>query len=254
VLIKIFWSVFIFLAFFMPISVAQETNPTLLTQAEEVDEERENIISLGISAGTRFLSGDVVEFGNSFYPSASLTQDAKEDTPLYGFQLSFHFGLDKYLISTGVKIDYSYVKIDDVSLEARVENTLVFEYKGGFLSAQTIGFIPMIEFRGLTLIDYLFKTDLPTWFEIYLYGGPRININLYEQSDLKLDNLDTMNIGFEGGGGFELFLADNWSLKLEFAYYTNSTDFAVTQSNTKIFSGDLNLDAIKVGLELNYYF
>lgn len=241
-----------------------QSQPSWSSMPEEAPLRRADIWSFSVAGGIRFFQNDVVEFQNKlFTPPATVVQKAN-DEGLACLQLGIKRGLDQELfpgISAGLKLDFSSVKISDLTLEIRRDNTIPFQYQGDFLTSHLLGLLPFVEIRCLTLLEALLTTSLPPWWytnlsavELYLYGGPRLNIHTYQEGDLKIDGLDMFNIAWEFGGGVELALSATWSLRLEYGMYSDVSDFEIKQSGVKIFSGDLDLSASRIALWLVYYF
>lgn len=207
---------------------------------------------------------DTVKFKNiAFLPPVTLSQKVDENI-FPTFDLSVQWGLDRTLIpgiSLGLHMGYGFVDITDVTVKVWQENALAFSYSGGFLTATTLSFVPMVELRIFTLAEYIFTTALPSWWELYLSSlelcchiGPRFNYNIYNESDLKLKGMDDFTIGWEIGIGGEFFVAADWSLRVEYAMYTNETDFKVVENNTRILSGDLDLGGSRLAFWVIHYF
>jgi hypothetical protein len=259
------WAALIFLVA-MPMSLdAEMTEPISLTpEFPEAPLRHADIWSLGISGGFRLFSGDVATFKNKLYPSpATVLQDMSEEGDGV-LQLGIRYGLDELVfpgITVGLKLDYSFVAIRDLDLEIRRGTQLAFQYKGGFLSAHTIGILPLVELRFFSLLEATLTTSLPPWwymafpgFEIYLYGGPRTNVHAYEKSDLTVTGLEAFTLGWEIGGGVELALSSRWSLRAEYGIYQDVTEFEIEQNGLNVMSGELDMSASRVSIWLVYYF
>jgi opacity protein-like surface antigen len=239
----------------------QTTSPSplspVLREKEEVEVKRIDVWTLGLSFGARVLGSDAVDMKNDYFTApVNFTQDWDENGQGYAVQLTLRYGLDRHIIpglTAGLKLDYSYANLD-VDLKVMQGSVESYRYKGGFVKTDSIALLPMIEARAFSLIEYCFRADLPAFWEIFVYVGPRINFNFYDKGDLKVDNLDAVTFGFEVGGGFEFFLSEQWSVRIEGAYYTNTSDFTVKQGSSKLFSGELDLSAMRGVLEVCWYF
>ncbi len=223
----------------------------------EVKKVEEDIFRLGFSFGVKLMMDDEVVFKNRYY-NGILNQEIESDDFHYAVALSAEYGLDRFLLpglSIGVKVDYFYTDISDITVQVQGDYGRLFEYQGGLVWIDAIGIVPTVDIRVFTCLDYLFKTDLPAFFEIHVYGGLRANINLYSDEDLTVSG-DTFNIGYEIGTKIEFFLSRNISLQGVLAYNTNTADLTIRQKGLSedLFSGELKLNGILCMLELSCYF
>jgi hypothetical protein len=227
-------------------------------QVEEVSVERVDMWSVGLAWGGMILHKKPATFSNElFLEPVSVSQTSASQGISLPVQISLRYGLDRHVLpglTLGMKLDYAFVNINDVDITIRQQNNIAFAYQGGFLLIDTIGFVPHVEARLFTLSEQLFNVALPLSWEIYLYGGPRFNINLYSESKLSVKDVETLVPGFEMGVGAEIYLSDKWSLRAEYAYYTNGSDFTVHQAGLKVLSGELELSGSRMLIGLHRYF
>mgnify|MGYP002347596648 FL=1 len=217
---------------------------------------KQDIVRAGISLGSRFFSDDVASFNNRLYTSARLLQDVENPDFMPCFRLSLSYGLDHYLIpgfSLGLHLDYSFSDIEDISLEVVGNSNTIYRYEGSLLSTHTFGLLPCVYVHFFPLIEYAFSTDMPPSWDIYLYGGPRMNFHSFKK-EMDLQGLKSCNLGWEIGFGVEIFLHKRISAHIEYSYYTDTSSFKVIQNNTPVFDGDLQLDASRIMVGLFYYF
>lgn len=243
------------------ISTPAASSVSLLEDATRV---RGDIWNAGISLGTRLLGSNIVEFKNTLLPPPTDVLQSMDDEGFAAVEIFLQYSIERYGIpglALGLKVDYTFVNLKNLKLEIWRASNLAFQYSGGFVAVDSIGIVPLVEVRLLSLLEYLFTTDLPPWWdiyfpgvEVYFYGGPRFNYNIYNKSDLEIDGMDTFHVGYEFGGGVEVFVAQNISLRVGYALYTNNTEFKVKQGATEVLSGELNLQASRIALCLMYYF
>lgn len=248
------WVPLVWVNFFL----MSEIPSSSLSEPEEVEVRLTDIWSLGMSLGGQIFHQKLANFDNALFPTpVTLEQDVEEKGIGIPVRISLRYALDRHLmqgITVGCHLDYAFVNIKVNKLAITQGSLTAFSYQGEFLAIDSLGFVPHVEARILTMIENIFAIDLPPFWEAYLYFGLRLNINLYNEFDLKVDNLDIVNLGFEFGFGVEFFIADNWSIRGGYTYSTNTSDFDVVQSGVKIFSGKLQLDSSRILVGVHYYF
>lgn len=233
-----------------------QTEFPVIKENQEWKTEQETVWRLGLFAGSQFLLSDPTELKPVLWQAPYEFDQKSKSDGLIGFQFTGAWSLNQYLIqglTIGTKIDYSY---NDIKLELKLtkEGMIGFDYDGGLALIHTIGFVPYLEASLFTFIENLFSTDLPPYMDVYIYGGARINLNLAQESDLKIEDLSIFNFGYEIGAGVEFFLSNSWSFRLATAYYSNSDTFKIVQDNMDVFEGDLTLDGVKIWMGACYYF
>jgi opacity protein-like surface antigen len=238
--------------------------PSLETrEADEVELKAKDILSFGLSLGFVFSHQNTVQFQDTYFGSPAHVQEASslEDTNFEGglsVRLSCRYGLDHYLIpglSLGLDLEYYYTNIELNTLKVTQPGSgaVLLDYKGGFASVNSLGIVPVLEARLLSLSDYLLDTDLPTSWEIYLYAGPRINYNHYTTSDLKMEGADDLVVTWEIGLGWELFFSKEWALRVEYSLYKNETDFTISSGSRTALKGNLDLEGSRVLVGMMWY-
>jgi hypothetical protein len=231
--------------------------PFHLPEREEIAIEQVDVWSLGISCGPRILGSNAVSLENAYFAQPatfdSSWDDAEQSLLL---QLSLRYALDRHIISglsAGIKLDYTSARLS-IDLKVTQGSVESYRFKGRLLSVDSLGLVPFLEIRGLSLIEALFRADLPEFWEIFVYGGPRINYNLYEKDKLDVSGMNNLVFGFEIGFGVEFFLSEHWSIRLQGASASNSTDLQVKQAGTDLFTGTLDLSTMRALFELCHYF
>lgn len=244
--------------FLLPSALPAQTPSAANYRLEEIGQKRVDMWSVGLAWGGMIVDDAPASFANElFVEPVSVSQSSEMDGFPLPIQISLRYGLDRYILpglTVGIKIDYSFVNIKKVDISVRQQSNVAFAYQGGFLLTDTVGLTPHIEARLFTLGEQIFNVDLPLSWEIYLYGGPRFNLNLYTESKLKVEDTESFVFGIEIGAGVEMFIADQWSLRAEVSYYTNGSSFTVHQSGLKVLSGDLELGGLRVLVGLHHYF
>lgn len=235
------------------ISVTSQTSDP--REKGEVELAKKDLRSLGVTVGMALPQGDVSFKKQMFGTPATIDASADFATG-FSIQFNFTYGLDHYIapgVGVGVKLDYAYNEID-IDLQAFQGSTRLFDYDGKFVGVHSIGLLPAISLHFFPFLDYLLDVSLPTFWDIYAYGGAKLYFNIYQKGDLDLQDMDIFSLGFQFGGGCELFLSDKVSLRLEGAWCTNSFDFEIDIAGQRAFSGDVSWQNLQIMLGMQYYF
>lgn len=256
-MLKIYSFVFFFLLGLCP--VGAESDIFTLDEIEELEVEEIDIYSIGIAVFGRLFHDDLFNFKRN--DGAGIVQETNENGQ-GGIQFSFHYGLDRYLfkgLSVGVKFDYLYANVNDVTLNIDDKATF-FTENTGFFTVHSLSLIPNIELSIFNFLENLFSFDIASYWDVYVYTGIRLSYNIYNEDGdlddeiLKLENLENFVFGFEFGIGSEVFFNNSWSIKLEYSYSSQNTDFVLIEGDEEIADVEFDLITSKIALGINYYF
>ncbi len=240
------------------LSGQENSRPSFEGREEEIiTPESKDLRSLSLALGLRTVYSEELDFDNRFLnivPDAIISDEDFEE--VFSVRLSYKHGLDNYLIP-GISLNFTleyFATTVDLELQVIAGGNVAFAFDDELLTLHSIGFSPMLELRFFPLLNYLLETSLPTSWGPYLYGGPKLNFNIYDEGDLDLDELDTFVATWELGGGVEVFISDHWSLQAEVATYNNKTDFVIEEGGQDVLSGDIDFQASRFLVGVSYYF
>jgi hypothetical protein len=222
-----------------------------------LDNDTKDIISLSIGNSYRFFHSDLIRFRSLFDDPSTIVNDSTDSSGInYSLQLAIRYGLDDFIIpgiSIGSRLDYAPTTFD-IDLSALQSGNEIFRFNGNFLTIHNIAVIPFVEFRSFMLIEYFSDIDLPPYLEVSITAGPRINFNFFEEGNIDLEDEKVFDIAWEATIDFEIFLSSAWSIRLEYGIYDNQSDFEIVSQDLRLFSGELDLQSSRIGLEIMYYF
>lgn len=202
--------------------------------------------------GMAFPRSDQANIDSKLFGVATAIKDSSDLENGFFIQFTLCYGLDHYLVpglSAGLSLDY-YSAIVDI----KVDQQNVTLFNGNLLALNGIGFVPFLKARLFSLGEYLFSTQFPTSWEIYLFTGIRLNCNIYSEGDAKLKGLDSLVVTGEIGGGVEIFLTEQWAMLFQFSWYSNSTDVQVQIGGRTALTGDIDFQGVQISLGVNHYF
>ncbi|WP_372368224.1 outer membrane protein [Candidatus Uabimicrobium sp. HlEnr_7] len=258
-MLKVYYFVLSFI-FLLPLHA--DSDVFTLDEIQYLNVKSVDVRSVGVGFIGRFFHEDLLSF-DAGADTINQIEDV-EDKGQGGIQFSFRYGLDNYLfpgISLGLKFDYIYANIDNVNLLILDNDIIDFELVDtGFFTAHSFSIIPNIELSLFNLAENLFSFDISSYWDIYIYTGIRLSYNIYDENNdlddqnLNLKGLNNFVYGFEFGLGTEVFFNYVWSIKLEYSYSTQNTDFDIIEGNENKATVDFDMITSKVVLGINYYF